>query len=280
MNRMFRIVLLATAFAAGPARGQDFSIYTQNLLHFGQGSHGPAKCQALADAVAAGVDIILVQELMTQAYPCPALPNGFQWQSYGPYGTASYREYYGYLWRTGPTRFGTQVQALLGAEQYAPANAFMRPPVAVQFRVTRANSPAVRNVWLVNFHAVWGRTVGGRRAEAGAMGNFYTALRQQAAIPVIVGGDWNLRAANARGAVDPGFNWLGAAGASILPNDPTTLTAGGRPSSAYDHYVYTSAIPGQSVALGNVTINPSQNLLYWRQNVSDHRGVAAEVTFR
>lgn len=280
MSRTFRTFLLATAVAASPARAQDFTLYTQNLLHFGQGSHGPAKCQALADAAAAGVDIVIVQELMTQAYPCQALPAGFQWQSYGPYGTASYREYYGYLWRTGQTRFGTRIQALLGTEQYAPANAFMRPPVALQFRVTWANNQNVRNVWVVNFHAVWGRTVGGRRAEAGAMGNFYAGLRQQAAIPVIVGGDWNLRAANARGALDPGFNWLGGAGASILPNDPTTLTAAGRPSSAYDHFVYTSGIQGQSVALGNVTINPSQNLLYWRQNVSDHRGVAAQVAFR
>jgi Endonuclease/Exonuclease/phosphatase family len=285
MTRPFKLLLLGISaiVAAGQARAQDFTLHTQNLLHFGWGA-STAKCQQL-DLIASQADIILVQELMTSAYPCPSLPANFAWQAYGPYGPGTYREYYGFLVKTIPTQFGTQIQPVANSAQVANASVFMRPPVAVRFRVSWVNGlKPPRDVWIANFHAVWGKNVGGRRAEATQVGNFYLSLRNVAAAPVIVGGDWNLRASNARGVVDPGFGWLAdwRVRATIAPNDPTTLTAAGNPSSAYDHFVFTTGFPGQSVALNPIIRYPTAPNLwrYWRQNVSDHLGVAARVTFQ
>lgn len=275
-------VLAFASIAASPA---DFIIYTQNLLHFGQG--GAAKTQAKCDAVdtvSQSVDVIVIQEVMQQAYPCASVPAGFSWEAYGPLGATTYKEFYGFLWRNTP-RSGGPTIADGGYYLSAASGSFARPPHAILLSVTPHGKTTAYYMWIGNIHSVFGTSVSARRAEATATATFFSALQGTGAedvsvpaggFPVIIAGDWNLPARSKNGKLNPGFEALSTAGAGIEPNVPTSLNAAGSPSSAYDHFVFTAA----KITLSNVMRHPANSSDWpsWRDTVSDHLGVVAEVT--
>jgi hypothetical protein len=281
-------VLVACALGIAPAWGADFVLYSQNLLRFGQGSKTATKCSAMATE-AAIADIIVIQELMTSAYPC-TVPAGFTYEKFGPLGTTSYKEYYGFLWRsTGSV--GHPTIAYTSNYRQASQSDYMRPPAAMLFQVTTSGSPTkVFNVWIGDMHSIFGKTITGRRDEATEAGNFFQSLRNAiisgvttptGGWPSIIAGDWNLPIRNSAGTVDSGFDWLAGQNASGDPaSTATSLTRAGAASSPYDHIIYNTVTASHGITLSNVQLNPLSNLNWptWRQNVSDHVGVQAEVT--
>ncbi len=277
-------VVLSLASVAAPAA--DFVIYTQNLLHFGQGS--AAKTKAKCDAIeAAGrtVDVILLQEVMQKQYPCASVPAGFVWESYGPLGSTIYKEFYGFLWRVTPRTDGPTITDG-GYYAEAAASKFSRPPRAIFLKVAPHGRTTSYNVWIGNIHTIFGTKVSDRQKEATATATFFSSLKDEAAgdvsapsggFPVIIGGDWNLAAKSQSGKLNSGFEALVAAGAGIEPNVLTSLNSKAQRSSAYDHFSFSV----EHVTLSNVEVHPagSNEWKSWRQSVSDHLGVTAEVTF-
>lgn len=278
---------LALASGAGHALAQDFILHTQNLLRFGQGAtaNKNAKCTAL-NTISANVDIIVIQELMQADYPCSAVPTGFKWESYGPLGPNSYKEYYGFLWRNVPRTNGPTITdgALIDS---ANASSFMRPPYATFLFIQPHGKTVKYGIWIANIHSIWGKGVSPRKAEATAAAVFFSALKKSPAgstqppkpngFPVIIAGDWNLPARNKYGTTNSGFDDLVSAGASIEPNVPTSLTKAGKGSSPYDHFAFTYS----SLKIATPTLYPvPTSWATWRSTVSDHLGVQVGVTFK
>lgn len=285
--RSISTIIFATvlAFASTTASSVDLIIYTQNLLHFGQGGNAKtqAKCEAIGTA-SQNVDVIVIQEVMQQAYPCASVPVGFIWESYGPLGATSYKEFYGFLWRNTPRSDGPTINDG-GYYLSAAPGSFARPPHAILLSIKPHGKTTTYNIWIGNIHSVFGDSVSARQEEATAAATFFASLKIAAAgsisvpaggFPVIIAGDWNLPARAKNGKLNPGFEALAATGAGIEPNVPTSLNSAGSPSSAYDHFAFTSA----KITLSNVMRHPlnSSDWQSWRDTVSDHLGVAAEVT--
>jgi hypothetical protein len=279
MNRKIFSTALAfvtIAAIATPASAYDFIIYTQNLLRFGHGSKNANKCTYI-DTQMGNVDVAIFQEVMVNSPTptCTAVPGTVGWQTLGPFGNGSYKEYYMLMYRS-TARTGGPTIAYSG--NYANATAsYMRPPVAWLLTVTPNGSSTPKSVLVGDFHTVWGKTVGGRRTEVTNAAGFYTGLKTQVfgttappsgGYSVIIGGDWNLP------TTDSGFGALGTAGAVTEPNLASSLTRAGAQSQPYDHFSHTP-----TMTLGNMTLYPpSASWVWWRQNVSDHLGVTAEVT--
>ena len=281
--RLVFALVLAAPLCPAALQGQSFVLLTQNMLRFGHGSRLQNQCNAI-DSASTVVDIIVLQEVMMPGYPClaayntkgvnGAVPANFHYVTSGPKGQSSYKEYYGILYRTN-VRNNMQIVGMSVDDNLASATTFMRPPYGVRFQVSDTTAGGKScNVWIVDIHSVFGKTVVGRQLEAAAMHTVYGKLIAGGTSSVIVAGDWNLPADDAAG-----FGWVATSNAAIQPNVPTSLTAAGAPSSPYDHVIYTTASAGPSVTLtATATYTGGMAPFVWRTTVSDHVGVVADVS--
>lgn len=278
---------LAGALLPAAAPAQSFTILSMNVLRFGHGSRLANQCNAITTA-SANVDIIVLQEVMASGYPCLsannkkgvniAPPANFAYLTSGPKGRSSYVEYYGILYRTN-TRNNTRI-ALVGQNDALSTTAtFMRPPYAANFQVTDTSTSKSCNTWIVDIHSIFGKKNSDRQDEAKAMFDVYKALVSVNSA-VVIAGDWNLAATDT-----DGFGWVSTANKTgINPNELTSLTVAGVPSSAYDHGVYTSSsttkpsVTFAQTGSGSWVYTGAYSLKQWRTDVSDHMGVQAQVT--
>lgn len=278
--------VLAALLLPAAAQAQSFTILTQNVLRFGHGSRLQAQCNAI-NTVAATVDIIVLQEVMTPGYPCAAgnnnkgvtgpIPANFGYVTSGAKGRSSYVEYYGILYRTN-ARNNQQITLLGQNDTLSTTATFMRPPYGAQFRITdnSTTTPKSCDVWIVDIHSIFGKTLAGRQYEAQAMSAIYATLMAPGNTSVIVAGDWNLPAND-----NTGFGWVAGSNALIQPNVLTSLTTAGTPSSAYDHAINTSNSTPPSITLSGIATyygGFGVSMAQWRANVSDHMGVTANVS--
>jgi endonuclease/exonuclease/phosphatase family metal-dependent hydrolase len=284
-----RLALAAALATLCPAAAlaQSFVLLTQNMLRFGHGTRLRNQCNAIT-AASDTADIIVLQEVMTKNYPCLAgnnskgvnipVPSGFKYFTSSAKGQSSYKEYYGILARTNNVQTNVQISWLRQDDNLGATNSFMRPPYGVQFELSKQSGKRC-SVWVVDFHAIFGKRRSGRQDEASAMQKVYNNLRgtKSSNDLVIVAGDWNLEASDARG-----FGWVKGKNARIEPDTLTSLTTAGVPSSAYDHVIYSANFTSRSkVTLANVrTYRGNYTKLDWRRYVSDHLGVMAKVTLQ
>lgn len=285
--RLALALVLAASLCPAAARAQSFVLLTQNVLRFGHGSRLLNQCNAIT-AASDSVDIIVLQEVMTNGYPClsgnnskgvnvPVPPN-FAYLTSSAKGRSSYKEYYGILYRTN-VRNNVQITRLAEEDNLSTTATFMRPPYGARFQVrdTTATGRSC-NVWIVNIHSIFGKNVSDRRDEAAAMRTVYLNLKARDTSSVIVAGDWNLPADDATG-----FGWVGTNNAAIQPNVYTSLTTTGAPSSAYDHAITTlntSTPPTITITqpAAGWTYTGTYTMPNWRKDVSDHMGVRANVS--
>ncbi|SES92275.1 hypothetical protein [Kosakonia radicincitans] len=255
-----------------------FTIRSQNFLHLGWGTSAVNKNKCLAlDEMMQANDVIIIQELMQHADPCPAetTKNKFQFivNSTG-LGSSSYKEYYGFYIKPPKVSFTN--------DRYQAGGTFERPPYAIGLKVTV--SATSKYIWVGNIHSIFGKRVQQRYDEAAEVKDFYqyminvriTGAPKAKNYPFIIGGDWNIPLKNKAGKYTKGFEWLTTNNAEGAPNVPTSLSAKGKRASAYDHFIYAD-----SLTVNNVQILTSASFasdLSWRQNVTDHLGISAEVT--
>lgn len=287
-KRLALACMLAGMVLPATALAQSFTILSMNVLRFGHGSRLANQCNAIT-AASATVDIIVLQEVMASGYPCLsannkkgvniAIPANFSYTSSGPKGRSSYIEYYGILYRTNK-RGNTQITYLSQDDALSTTLTFMRPPFAAQFQVTDTSTTTSKscNVWIADIHSIFGKSNSDRQAEAAAMRAVFLGLKSKNSGAVIIAGDWNLAADDAKG-----FGWVGTNNAAIQPNVLTSLTTAGAPSSAYDHAINTSnSVTPPSVTItqtstGSWTYTGALTRSSWRTQVSDHMGVLADV---
>ncbi|HYK02927.1 MAG TPA: endonuclease/exonuclease/phosphatase family protein [Thermoanaerobaculia bacterium] len=240
--------------AALPAFAGNFTMISQNLLHYGW-NQGAVNRNLTFRVEFQNAEVVVVQELMNPAALNQLNPGGYTALASGLLGRTTYFEAYGFL-----IAGALNPQAL---QQYPdPNDDFERPPAFVQIRPGGGRA----RTWIGNIHLIFGsRGVTARYQEVAAIQAAALSITGPGA-RLVIGGDWNL------GATSPGFNPLYTAGFDVEPNDRTSVNTRGRLVSRYDHFVWSA-----NVTLNNADSIVPLNLLTWRNNVSDHIGISCDV---
>ena len=261
--RAAALLVLALSAASGMARAQLFTLSSQNCLHLGWGNPGyQANKNGILQAFFGGFNVIVLQEVMAQANVGNVTPGTHVFAVTPIQGPGTYKEAYAFL---------VQNTLNLTPPQITTVGGFSRPPAGVAI-VTGGIC-----TWVVDYHAVYGRSINTRRAEVGLIPQVYA---QFAAAPVngqpcprvVIAGDWNLAANDPvfQGFINAGWN------ISVTPNAPTTLTRAGGPSQPYDHFLAENGVV--TLVAPQVLAPPvPMNTLAWRQQVSDHLGIACAI---
>ncbi len=259
MRKLLSMVLLSQGWL-----GAQTTLASQNTLHLSDSKRGAEK-RKFIKAQDGDYKINLLQEVMKTAnlkLVTPGQPGDYLVQDTGLKGESSYKERYAIIFDKAyqPANTG-------GKMVDYPAKGFSRPPSGSMLQV------GTDYIWFVDFHAIFGKNAGLRRAEATKMAtvyNWFAARTEngQTTDKIVMAGDWNLPAG------DTGFASLKALSTTmtILPNLASSLTKNGTPSEAYDHFVWDSA--KVSITKATCGILPiSKSVAWFRKNVSDHRGV-------
>jgi hypothetical protein len=276
------LTIAAVLAATGDAHAQTFTFASQNALHLGWGSNKTLKYQYFK-AMFGQYDVILIQELMPKytLVVVPAdgdvvNPGTYTWEKSDAAGTGGYNEQYGFLVKN-VTTTPVDKKVVYGG------GGFSRPPAGILLQ-TGANATWT---WLVNFHAVFGRSVTLRQAEAKAMATVYQLLALQTDSQgkthnrILICGDWNLPTSDT-----DSYAPLMKLVDNIQPTGPSSLTPQGAPSSEYDHCAWNStAFSGNTVSVSLCA--PQDTTPYcgtggppyaaFRSNVSDHLGIIGSV---
>jgi hypothetical protein len=259
MLRRLIVAILTVGLATWYLEGQNFDLLSQNCLHLGWGNYPNKAPSILAEAQAAPVTVL--QEVMNTTVPVlnGVTPGGYNAIPSPLKGGGWYKE--AYVFVVDPNLNPSAI-----ADYPDPNAYFSRPPSGIRVTPVGGNE-----LWVIDYHAVFGRNAGVRRTEVGHMPTAVTWFQQQT-IPnvtrMVIGGDWNI------GATDQGFNNLTGAGFTITPNVLTSLKRNGGPSQPYDHFAYHTADTGVN---GAAVVGPLNGGPWWRANVSDHVGISGTV---
>lgn len=266
----------AAACVAAVQTGTDaatLSIASQNTLHLSASARGQTK-RDYFKAQNATFDVSLLQEVMKTANladvtPSTPAPGDFVFQDSILKGASSYKERYAVIYKS--VLSAEQGNAMYGT--LTNAKRFSRSPAGSLLK-----TPSGHLIWFVDFHAIFGKSVGVRRAEAQEMKTAYTEFMDADMwgdpTGVVIAGDWNLS------ADDRAFDQLKSISTTfqVMPNMDTSLTRTGNPSEPYDHF----ATDGTKIKLSAcqlVALANGRNAAWFRTNVSDHRGVSCTITF-
>lgn len=278
------LVALMLVLGAQAAHGATFRLASQNCLHLGWGQPGYQNTKnGVLRTEFNNYDVVLLQEVMSTANLGAITPGNFTVvPNNNPLapnmlrGSTAYKEAYVVLVRNGIANFGA-VSFISPTNANAPQ--FSRPPLSVLLRTGNSYT------WVVDFHAVFGKSRTPRNQEATAMMNVVYAGLQNTNVPgtgaptnrIIMGGDWNLP------STAVGFNAFRAqlANPQILPNDKTSLKTNGGPSQRYDHFVWDQNVVNlqNCQVITPQSVNVGYTNLWWRQNVSDHLGITCTVNY-
>ena len=253
---------------------QSITVVSQNTLHYGWGSTNPnrscdADCQTKVTSLVSNIkqgDVTVMQEIMPPAQSSLLTTGGCTTCLYAEsasYGNGFYKERYLFV-ITDPKKV-TPVGGVIECSATGANCSFSRPPAAVA--VQEASSS--KNLVVVDFHAIWGRSQSQRIAEASRIPGLVNALSGTSKLPVVVGGDWNL-------TVDEAASAMGCTTTCAAPDGLTTLNPSGNPSSSYDHF-YAENITGISKTPAVIPANVGNST--WRSMVSDHLGVIAGFSY-
>ncbi len=265
------LLLLTLALAAPRVEAATLKVASQNTLHLSDSAKGANK-RATIKAQNAKYDVNLLQEVMKSADLKDVRPGSYVFQDTDLKGLSSYKERYAIIYKSALTAKNPGSKMVnLGNPA---AKKFSRPPSGTLIQDGSGNL-----LWFMDFHAIFGKTVTLRRDEAKAMATAYSdflgTTKWGTATGVVIGGDWNLA------ADDTGFTALKNINKnkmSIVPNIKTSLTRAGAPSEKYDHFVMDST----KVAASGCVLTPlptGKSDSWYRNNVSDHRGITCTLTY-
>jgi endonuclease/exonuclease/phosphatase family metal-dependent hydrolase len=263
-RRRLALALALSLMMTAPLAAQTM-VVSQNCLHLGWGQKTVSKTNGIgAASLNVNADVIVLQEVMPKGgyngLGAIVTKMGgigtYTAQVGAPYGKGSYREMYGFI---------TRKTFNAGAPVGAPTNAgsFSRPPNGVVVTVPTT----AKQFWAINYHAVFGKSIGIRQAEVRVMAQAAAGFISAQNLPVVIGGDWNLP------TTDGAFQPLKTAGFLLNPNDLSSLNPKGARSSAYDHFAW-----GNTATVANPKLLPAlMTDQAWRTNVSDHLGIQCQV---
>ena len=264
---VIRLVWLAILFAAIQPLYAQILVSSQNTLHLSDSTRGATKRKTILDQND-NYNVNLLQEVMKTADLDDVTPGKYYWKESDLKGKSSYKETYGIIYSDYLTANGE-------IEDYPDDNDdFARPPSGVMLKMKSGDY-----VWFIDFHAIWGKSASLREDEATEMAEVYKyfknlEINKIKTTKIVIAGDWNLD------ADDDGFDALKELDKGILevtPNMETSLTRSGDPSQPYDHFV---AEKGKLTGCVLTPIPDDEDSEWWRDNVSDHRGIKCTYTYK
>ncbi|MEM6455010.1 MAG: endonuclease/exonuclease/phosphatase family protein [Acidobacteriota bacterium] len=268
-HRPFNVLTLAVftiAWCLASAASAQFTLASLNCLHLGQGSAAyQANKEAILQPLFANYDVVVLQEVMRQANLGSVTPGAYNFIVTPVQGPGTYKEAYAFLVRNAYT-VSNNTATLTNVAGFA------RPPAGILLDV------GGQWTWIIDYHAVYGRSISVRRAEVQNIQlvyqGFQTTMVNGVAYPrAVVAGDWNL------GANDPVFQGFVAGGwpISVQPTVQTSLKRNGGLSQPYDHFLWdTTAVMVTAPQVIPMPTPPGSDAA-WRQQVSDHLGIECTV---
>ena len=260
-------LLLAGQACAAPA---SVRIGTWNLERLGDGDK---KDYASIAAVAAHVDLLAIQEVMT-AQGLDNLKAALERQTHetwsvqasSPVGTAHYKEMYAMVYRN------SAVEYVEGAASYLDRkNVFAREPFSARFRAKAGGEEFA----LGTVHVLYGKSAKDRAPELAELANYWTWLEEiYPGVPVILVGDFNMNEAN------PAFDALRAHAVPLVTAGASTLSAkDGAFANLYDNvWVSPKDRPGvTAVGVVNYPLMLHLSHAQARATVSDHAPVFVQL---
>lgn len=292
----------------------DFTLYSQNTLHFGYGSskvgttYKAAKYKYLAKNIVKGTDVVLFQEVMKKTDPVLAISEDGtnKIANYVTYPTGAtqnnwpnlkgfnrYKE--AYMTAVNSANIAFYCYVSLSNANIGGATPFIRPPDMILL----GKKGGGQKTWLLNFHAIWGDNKNQRKAEATALQKFVTSIVAKTPPKTmpgtksgacaettkvdrwVIGGDWNLS--------EPELKAIFTTASHIGPSTDTSLTPDGNLSNSYDHFILSPTVaysvtptafsPGAGQPACKASMQPAAPgpNAGFRCNISDHLGVKVTI---
>lgn len=166
----------------------DIVVGSWNIQRLG---HGEQKSFAALAAIASKVDLLAVQEVMTedgitQLEKALEKQTGESWSHLVSHamGSSNYKEMYGFVWRD------SAVSYLDGAVVYLDKNNyFAREPYSARFKSNRDHSELA----MATVHIVYGKSIKDRTPEIKALAEYWQWLADiYPNTPLVLAGDFNL----------------------------------------------------------------------------------------
>lgn len=257
------LIILCTLSPTMAVVASDIVVGSWNIQRLG---HGNQKSFPALAAIASKVDLLAVQEVMTEdgiAQLEQALEKhtGESWSHLVSHalGSSSYKEMYAFIWRDSTVEYHD------GAVVYLdPENHFMREPFSARFKSKRDQSELA----IGTVHIVYGKRIADRTAEITALVDYWQWMAEvYPNTPLVLAGDFNL--AQSHAAWEPlkkYANPLVTEGASTLSKTD------GQYANLYDN-IWVER--DSELAVREAGIIDFPKLIGWshkksRQHVSDH----------
>ncbi|MBO1520651.1 endonuclease/exonuclease/phosphatase family protein [Oceanisphaera pacifica] len=262
LNAAFLIVC-TTLIPSLTAYASDIVVGSWNIQRLGHGSN--KSFPALA-AIASKVDLLAVQEVMTedgitQLEQALEKHTGEPWSHLVSHalGENSYKEMYAFIWRESAVEYSEGAVVYLDRDNY-----FVREPFSAKFKSKQDNSELA----IGTVHIVYGKRITDRTPEINALADYWLWMAEvYPNTPIVLAGDFNLPQSHA--AWDPLKKYarpLVTQGASTLSNTP------GKYANLYDN-IWVER--DTHLAINDAGIIDFPIMIGWdhkksRKHVSDH----------
>ena len=257
------LVILCTLFPTLAVVASDIVVGSWNIQRLG---HGEQKSFAALAAIASKVDLLAVQEVMTEAgikqlEQALEKHTGESWSHLVSHalGSSSYKEMYAFIWRDSAVEYSD------GAVVYLdPDNHFMREPFSAKFKSKRDHSELAMGT----VHIVYGKKIADRTDEITALVDYWQWLAEiYPNTPLVLAGDFNLAQSHAAWAP------LKKYARPLVTEGASTLSkTDGKYANLYDNIWIER---DSELAVREAGIIDFPKLIGWshnksRQHVSDH----------
>lgn len=243
----------------------DIVVGSWNIQRLG---HGGQKSYPTLAAIASKIDLLAVQEVMTEEGIGKLKRQlekntGESWSYLVSHalGDSSYKEMYAFVWRDSAVEYSN------GAVVYLDrGNRFAREPFSAKFRSKRSGAELA----LGTMHVVFGKRIADRTPEIKELASYWQWMQDvYPRTPIVLLGDFNLQPFNA--AWEPVKQYA----KPLLSEGASTLSAKGHYANLYDNIWVES---NTALSISDAGIIDFPKIIGWnhkksRKHVSDHAPV-------
>ncbi|WP_417539064.1 endonuclease/exonuclease/phosphatase family protein [Marinobacter sp.] len=263
-TRRWQAALLLLCFSLLPILSAyaDIIVGSWNIQRLG---HGDQKSYPALAAIASKVDLLAVQEVMTdegieelELQLEKHTSESWSYIASHALGSGSYKEKYAFIWRDSAVEYDEGAVVYLDRE-----NLFSREPFSAKFRSKRDGTVLA----LGTVHIIFGKRIADRKPEINELANYWQWMKYvYPDTPLVLLGDFNLPPSNAAWAS------LKQHAKPLLTEGASTLSAKGHYANLYDN-IWVE--PRTALLITDAGVIDFPKMIGWshkksRKHVSDH----------